>query len=38
MKMESEAFLEREGGMELLRIWVKGCEVVVQRWWFEMVR
>ena len=35
MKMESEAFLGQEGGVELLQIWVKGCEVVVQRWWFE---
>ena len=37
MTMESEAFLGREGGVELLRIWVKGCEVVLQRWWFEAV-
>lgn len=37
MKMESEAFLGGEGGVELLQIWVKGCEVVLQRWWFEAV-
>lgn len=38
MSRESEAFLEQEGGVGLLRIWVKGCEVVVRRWWFEEVR
>lgn len=38
MSRGSEAFLGREGGVGLLRIWVRGCEVVVRRWWFEGVR
>ena len=38
MRMENEAFLGQEGGVGFLRIWVKGCEMVLRRWWFEGVR
>ena len=38
MSRESEAFLGREVEVELLRIWVMGCEVVLRRCWFEGVR